>query len=159
MKSLINEYVGDLTEMLVKNKISEANRKLFKQGLINDLSGKLNQVVIAIESHAIDEIPTGHTMQWSLFKTNFELTFSDSYFNQMLADIRQVTNHKNGICNSSIPIVRFSSLISDIKLTLELAPEEKGQAKNVELEKIDSLKSELNFYKDSVKEIVNLLKP
>lgn len=158
LKSLINEYVGDLTEMLVKNKISEANRKLFKQGLINDLSGKLNQVVIAIESHAIDEIPTGHTMQWSLFKTNFELTFSDSYFNQMLADIRQVTS-QNGVCNSSIPIDKFLSLIDDIKFTLELAPEEKEQAKKVELEKIDSLNSELNSYKDSVKKIANLLKP
>lgn len=159
LKSLINEYVGDLTEMLVKNKISESSRKLFKQGLINDLSGKLNQVGIAIESHAIGKVPTGHAMQWSLFKTNFEMTFSDSYFNQMLADIRQATNPKNGICDSSMPIEKFWSLIDDIKLTLELAPEEKGQAKNVELEKIDSLNSELNFYKDSVKEIMNLLKP
>lgn len=159
LKSLINEYVGDLTEMLVNNKISESSRKLFKQGLINDLSGKLNLVCIAIESHAIGKVPTGHAMQWSLFKTNFEMTFSDSYFNQMLAGIRENTNPKNGICDSSMPIEKFWSLIDDIKLTLELAPEEKGQAKNVELEKIDSLNSELNFYKDSVKEIMNLLKP
>lgn len=159
LKSLINEYVGDLTEMLVKNKISESSRKLFKQGLINDLSGKLNLVCIAIESHAIGKVPTGHAMQWSLFKTNFEMTFSDSYFNQILAGIREHTNPKNGICDSSMPIEKFWSLIDDIKLTLELAPEEKGQAKNVELEKIDSLNSELNFYKDSVKEIMNLLKP
>lgn len=159
LKSLINEYVGDLTEMLVNNKISESSRKLFKQGLINDLSGKLNLVCIAIESHAIGKVPTGHAMQWSLFKTNFEMTFSDSYFNQMLAGIREITNPKNGICDSSMPIEKFWSLIDDIKLTLELAPEEKGQAKNVELEKIDSLNSELNFYKDSVKEIMNLLKP
>lgn len=159
LKSLINEYVGDLTEMLVKNKISESSRKLFKQGLINDLSGKLNRVGIAIESHAIGKVPIGHAMQWSLFKTNFEMTFSDSYFNQMLIDIRQATDHKNGICNSSIPIVRLSSLIADINFTLKLAPEKKGQAKKEELEKIDSLKSELNSYKDSVKEITNLLKP
>lgn len=159
LKSLINEYVGDLTEMLVKNKISESSRKLFKQGLINDLSGKLNQVGIPIESHAIGKVPTGHAMQWSLFKTNFELTFSDSYFNQMLVDICQPINQKNGICDSSIPIVKFWLLIDEIKLTLELAPEEKGQAKNVELEKIDSLNSELNSYKDFVKEITNLLKP
>lgn len=157
LKSLINEYVGDLTEMLVKNKISEANRKLFKQGLINDLSGKLNQVVIAIDSHAIDEVPTGHTMQWSLFKTNFEMAFSDSYFNRMLADIRQVTS-QNGVCNSSIPKAKFLSLIDDVKETLGLAPEIKEQAKKEEFEIIDSLNSELNSYKEFVKAITDLLK-
>lgn len=72
LKSIINEYVGELTEMLVKKKISEENRKLFKQGLINELSGRLNAVTVAIASHTIDKAPAGQQMHWSLFKTTFE---------------------------------------------------------------------------------------
>lgn len=60
LKSIINEYVGELTGMLVQKKISDENRKLFKQGLTNDLSSKLNGIIVAITSHVIDGVPTGN---------------------------------------------------------------------------------------------------
>lgn len=158
LKSIIKEYVGELTEMLVKNKISEENRKLFKQGLINELSAKLNAVTIAIASHALDKVPIGQQTHWSLFKTTFEKTFSDSYFNQLLEEIRNVAGRKTGcICDPSIPKFRMLKLIDELKTTLALSPEEKEKAKGEELQKVNSLTKELESYKDYLDTITTLL--
>lgn len=158
LKSIINEYVGDLTMMLVESKISEDNRKLFKQGLINELSGMLNMIIV-IDSHVIDKAPIGQQMQWSLFKTNFERTFSDSYFNNLLDEsIRQKVGKKDGLCDPSIPKYKIINLLDSLKEVLALSPEEKEQAKKNELQIIENRKQELELYKDSVKRIESLLK-
>ena len=158
LKSIINEYVGELTEMLVKKKISEENRKLFKQGLINELSGRLNAVTVAIASHTIDKVPAGQQMHWSLFKTTFEKTFSDSYFNQLLEEVRQATSRNKGVCDPSIPKYKILKLIDELKTTLALSPEEKEKAKKEEQNKVANLTNELQSYKDYSKTITTLLK-
>lgn len=158
LKSIINEYVGELTEMLVKKKISEENRKLFKQGLINELSGRLNAVTVAIASHTIDKAPAGQQMHWSLFKTTFEKTFSDSYFNQLLEEVRQATSRNKGVCDPSIPKYKILKLIDELKTTLALSPEEKENAKKEEQHKVANLTNELQSYKDYSKTITTLLK-
>lgn len=158
LKSIVKEYVGEITMMLVEGKISEENRKIFKQGLINELSGKLSQVIVAIVPNVIDEVPSGQQMHWSLFKTKFEKTFSDSYLSQLLNDIRQVTSCNNGICDPSIPKYKVVQFLNDLKATLALSPEQKEQAKNVEVEKKNALEKEINTYEEFMKTITELLK-
>ena len=158
IKTIINEYIGNLTEMLIQKKISEENRKLFKQGLINDLSSKLNGMIIAIRSHVIDYVPAGTQMNWSLFKTNFEKTFSDSYLSHLLDEIREQTSNHDGICDPSIPMYKITELMSEIILSLQSSPEQKQQLKNDEQKKLDALNNELQFYKGYSYEITNLLK-
>ena len=159
IKTIINEYVGNLTEMLIQKKISEETRKLFKQGLINDLSSKLNGIIVAITSHVIDDVPIGKQTNWSLFKTNFEKTFSDTYLNQLLDDIREQTSPHDGICDPSIPMYKITELVSEIILSLQSSPEQKQQAKNDEQRKLDALNNEIQFYKGYSCKITNLLKP
>lgn len=159
IKTIINEYVGNLTEMLIQKKISEETRKLFKQGLINDLSSKLNGIIVAITSHVIDDVPIGKQTNWSLFKTNFEKTFSDTYLNQLLDDIREQTSPHDGICDPSIPMYKITELVSEIILSLQSSPEQKQQAKNDEQRKLDALYNEIQFYKGYSCKITNLLKP
>lgn len=158
LKRIINIYVGNLTEMLVQKKISEGHRQLFKQGLINELSGKLDGIIVAIESHAIDDVPKGKQMHWSLFKTNFEKTFSDSYFDQLLDEIREQTSPQDGICDPNIPMYKITDLMSEIINSLQSSPEQKQQAKDDEQKKLDALNKELQFYKENSDKIINLIK-
>ena len=140
-------------------RLNEETRKLFKQGLINDLSSKLNGIIVAITSHVIDDVPIGKQTNWSLFKTNFEKTFSDTYLNQLLDDIREQTSPHDGICDPSIPMYKITELVSEIILSLQSSPEQKQQAKNDEQRKLDALNNEIQFYKGYSCKITNLLKP
>ena len=158
IKTIINEYVGTLTEMLIQKKISDENRKIFKQGLINDLSSKLNGIIVAITSHVIDNVPTGEQTNWSLFKTNFEKTFGDSYLNQLLDEVREQTSRHDGICDPSIPMYKINELVNEIILSLQSSPEQKQQAKKDEQKNLDSLSNELQLYKDYSHKITSLLK-
>lgn len=158
LKSIINEYVGELTGMLVQKKISDENRKLFKQGLTNDLSSKLNGIIVAITSHVIDGVPTGKQLHWSLFKTNFEKTFSDSYFDQLLDEIREQTSPHDGICDPNIPMYKITELMNEIIFSLQSSPEQKQQAKNEVQKELDALNKELQLYKEYSDKITNLFK-
>ena len=97
-------------------------------------------------------------MHWSLFKTTFEKTFSDSYFNQLLEEVRQATSRNKGVCAPSIPKYKILKLIDELKTTLALSPEEKEKAKKEEQNKVANLTNELQSYKDYSKTITTLLK-
>ena len=158
LKSIIKEYVGELTGMLVQKKINAKNRELFKQGLINDLSSKLNGIIVAITSNVIDCVPAGAQTNWALFKTKFEKTFSDSYFNQLLEEIRVLTSRGGGICDPDIPIFKINALLSEIINSLQSSPEEKQKAKNDEQENLNALNEELQSYKEYSDKITSRLK-
>ncbi len=157
-RSIINEYVGNITELLVTSKISEDNRKLFKHGLLKELQGKLSTLQIIVNSNAIEEAPKGQQLQWSLFKTKFEGTFDDEYFNNSLDQFRQCANSTDGLSDPSISIYKIQKLRDELVNMMSLAPEQKEEAKKKELETIAKLNKELKVYTDMLKKIIALLK-
>lgn len=151
----INEYVNSITSLLVSSKISSERRDLFKQGLLKELRKNLANLNVLISSHSVKEPPKGKQLQWSLFKTKFENTFDDGYFDGLLSQFRQIAS---ALGDPETSLQKIQELRDELVRMSKLTPAQKEKEKKAELETLEKLEDELRSYSNLSQQINKLIK-